>query len=322
MCELTQGKEIKTTKTLPLAMLIPFTRDEVPLIKYHHHYLHTSKVSLNSIITGDSFLRMGCGKSYTALRLAELIDPDFGIHKVVYHPIDYLKVMKEIEQSGKKGQVVVVDEGEVTANSALWQSIRNKAIGINLAVGRYLQCMGFFVSPTFGWLDKRIRVLANHLGSTSKVVTSGGTPTVNLKYRRLTTNEHDERLWFKNLRMFSVDAQQIVKFKQFKVSLPSEDLICAYEKKAISFKSDLLSEYIKLVGEFDAKEEEKQVKFVKPKLQELASKALDKPLIREMLQEKGKVTNNLVRNEFIDEGLSINQSSQLKALIETTWRGK
>lgn len=302
-------------------VLITYNHGEKPLIKYHKHKLLVARQGVTTIMAGDQWTRTGCGKSYTSVRLGELIDPGFSIDKVVYSPREYLTAMDKIEESGEKGQVVVVDEGEVTASSAMWQSFRNKAIGYNLATGRYLQCMSIFVSPTFGWLDKRIRVLADHFGTTSKVVGASRKPIVKLRYYRIATSQVDDRIWFKKISMFNRTSRQINTFKEFKINLPNEELIAEYEKKALNFKKGLRKELLHDLGKLE-KQEEGKAFGERIDFQTLMTKALQKPSIRKMLVEKGKVTNNLLRNELADDQLSYNQGSQLKSLIEMTWTGK
>jgi len=95
------------------------------------------KVGIVTVIAGSTFLKTGTGKSYTALKIGELTDKEFSIEKVVYYPSEFLKVMDKVEEIGKPGQIVVVDEGEITAPANLWYSWTNKAIAYNLATFRY-----------------------------------------------------------------------------------------------------------------------------------------------------------------------------------------
>lgn len=301
-------------------MLISYSKGELPLVKYHHHYLLSSKVALTSIYAGDSFMRCGCGKSYTAMRTGELVDKSFGIHKVVYTPQDFLKVMDEVEREGTKGQVVVVDEGEITAPAHLWQDFRNRAIGYSLATGRYLQCLTIVVSPSFGWVDKRLRTLTNHLGFCNKIIDSGGKTKVNLRLYRLKTDQFNDKIYLNKINMHSAERNQIITFKSFNVKLPSEALCEEYEKKSRSFKSSLRSDLSKSMHAFD-KEKEKEGSSKKD-FSELTRNALKNDRIMQMLKDKGKVTANLLKYELASEQLSNNQVSQLKTVIELTWKGK
>jgi len=93
----------------------------------------------------------GSGKSYTSLKIGELVDPDFSAGNVFFHPADVLERLRDGEY--QTGAVWVLDEagvglgnrswyeeGQVKLNQAL-QLIRNHNIGL------------IFTLPTLGGLD-------------------------------------------------------------------------------------------------------------------------------------------------------------------------
>ena len=302
------------------SMLIGYGSHEEPLQKYFNHYFNKVKVGLVTSIVGSSFLKTGTGKSYTALKMGQICDKDFGIHKVVYYPRDFLKVMDLVENNGKPGQVVVVDEGEVTAPAHLWQNFTNRAIGYNLATFRYLRCMSIFVSPSFAWMDKKVRQLTNHLGYSEKTIVTGGATKVKLRLYRLTTDNYGEKIYMRKIKMYNTTANQIVSFKSFAVSKPSEDLCERYELKAREFKVSLRQGLIKDMEAFDRYQTQKKDKPERVDVKELLADALANEVIQRDLREKGRVTNPTVRNQF--ENLSYNEGARLKNLIELTWSGK
>jgi hypothetical protein len=236
-------------------MFLEFDKVEEALPRYFDYFFHKIRVGLVTTIVGSTFLKSGTGKSYTALRLGELVDKEFNIDKVVYYPSEFLTVMDKIEEDGKPGQVVVVDEGEVTAPASLWYSFTNKAIAYNLATFRYLRCMAIFVSPAFSWLDKRVRILTSHLGFCEKYFKGFDEPkvqpVVKLRLYRVTTDLFGEKIFLRKIRMFDRSSRRIVTFRSFKVGLPSEELIEAYEKKAQEFKRNLRKGLLKEIEKFE-----------------------------------------------------------------------
>lgn len=305
-------------------MHIEFTHPQEALAKYFHYFFFKLKVGLVSSIVGSTFLKTGTGKSYTALKLAELIDKDFSIDKVVYYPSEFLSVMDKIEETGEPSQVVIVDEGEVTAPSSLWYSFTNKAIAYNLATFRYLRSMAIFVSPAFSWLDKKVRILTSHLGFCEKYFKGFDEkekkPVVKLRLYRVTTDMIGEKIFFKKIRMFDRTRERVVSFRSFKVGLPSEDLIEAYEKKAIEFKRNLRKSLLKEIEKFEKYESGMPIE-EKKDLKKLVDVALTKPLIRKELEEKGKVSTAIVRYEMGEYNLTFAEASMLSKLLKTVWSG-
>lgn len=306
-------------------MYIEFAHPQEALPNYFHYYFEKQKVGLVTSIVGSIFLKTGTGKSYTALRLGELIDKDFNIDKVVYYPREFLKVMDDVEESGKPSQVVVVDEGEITAPAQLWYSFTNKAIAYNLATFRYLRCMSIFVTPALSWLDKRVRILTSHIGFTEKFFGDWKTglkkTTVHLRLYRITTDMIGEKIFFRKIRMFDTTNRKIVSFRRFVVSLPSEDLIEAYEKKARKFKKSLRKGLVKEIERFE-KYQGRKVLEEKKDLKKLVDIAIERPLIRQELEEKGKVSTSVVRYEMSEYNLTFREASMLAKLIKMLWKGK
>lgn len=306
-------------------MLIGYSDKDAALTAYFQHHFMKKRVGLVTCITGGQFLKTGTGKSYTALKIGDENDKDFSIDKVVYYPRDFLRVMDLIEEKGKPGQVAVVDEGEITAPASMWYSFTNKAIGYNLATFRYLRCMSIFVTPAFSWLDKRVRILTNHLGFCEKFVETGGAASVNLRLYRLKTDLFGEKIFLNKITMYNMASKQMTSFKRFKVGLPRQDLIDEYEKKSMEFKKSLRKGLIKEAERFERyqlQKSEGKEGAAKVKLSELLPKALDSVVIRGELEERGRVTNSTLANEFEEAGLTTFETDRLRKLVNNSWSGK
>jgi hypothetical protein len=303
---------------------IAFQNPEEALTKYFEHFFYKLKVGLVSTIVGSTFLKTGTGKSYTALRLAELIDEDFNLEKVVYYPREFLSVMDKVEENGKPAQVVVVDEGEITAPANLWYSWTNKAIAYNLATFRYLRCMAIFVSPAFSWLDKKVRILTSHIGFSEKywedLAGREKKSIVKLRLYRIKTDLFGEKIFFEKIKMFDNSANRMVSFRDFKVNMPSEDLIEAYEKKSREFKQGIRKSLIKEIEKFEKYESGKAEE--KKDIRNLVDIALQKPLIRKELEEKGKVAGAVIKYDMAEYNLTNVEAGMLAKIIKTVWSGK
>jgi len=60
----------------------------------------------------------GSGKSYTALKIAKMIDPAFDAEQVVFDPADLLKRLENDEY--QRGDVFVLDEAGVGLGNRTW----------------------------------------------------------------------------------------------------------------------------------------------------------------------------------------------------------
>jgi len=101
----------------------------------------------------------GSGKSYTALRIAELIDKNFTLDNVVYSPAEFIRLVKELNE----GRVIVFDEAGVGVYSRDWQNKINKAFAKLIQILRY-KCLGIiFTTPHALFLDKAVRILFDYI---------------------------------------------------------------------------------------------------------------------------------------------------------------
>jgi hypothetical protein len=291
------------------------------------------KMGMVSVMVGDTHFKTGSGKSWTACRLGEMLDPDFSVDKVVYSPKEFLNVIDRIEELGKPHQVAVVDEGEITAPAALWYAWTNKAISYSLATFRYTQAMAIFVTPAFSWLDKRVRVLTSHLGfcqkhyldfSTDPTGRGGGKSPrksfVHLKYYAVKTDPFGEHIFLNKIKMYNQSAKQVETFRFFRVSPLSDELAEAYEAKSRLFKQELRKGLVAETAKFEAYQgrEDESEKIV---LKDYANTILEDAIIREELVQKGRVTRDTLgsRLEVLGKPLSTAKMGMLKKMIEQAW---
>ena len=115
--------------------------------------LHEQNKNFLGAIVGDT----GSGKSYNALTLAKLIDPEFTIRNVVFNPEQFLALLN----SGKlkRGSVVVFDEAGVGIPAREWFSLQNKLLGYVLQTFRHENIAVIFTLPNISFLDIQARRL-------------------------------------------------------------------------------------------------------------------------------------------------------------------
>lgn len=297
-------------------MYIAFSKPEEALKDYFYYFFNGLKVGLITSITGSPFLKSGTGKSYTAGKLGEVLDPEFDIDKVVYYPKEFLEVSDRIEEIGKPCQVQVIDEGEITAPAYLYHTFTNKAIFYSLATFRYLRAMAIFVTPSFQWIDKRIRTLVSHWGYTEKQMVTGSKAEVKLRLYRVKTDLFGDKIYFNKITMYDRSINRLVTFKEFKVGLPSESFIEAYEKKARKFKQDLRKRLIPELEKWERYQFVEEQKPIKEIIEEIAG---DKIIINELITNRGKLDPDLIREKY--KGLTYREARRVKRLVERMWSG-
>jgi len=319
-------------------MYIAFNREKgsSAIVNYCNFLLRKLRLGFVMSITGSPFLKMGTGKSFTALKIAELLDkeylenPENAVqHKVAFYPREFLEALDYVEsqtaqKSGKPriGQVVIMDEAGITAPSSLWFSFSNRAIHYALSTFRYLKAVVIVVTPSISFIDRKIRQLIALHGYTEKALGEDGYIThVYLSIYRVLTDFYGEKIIYQKLTMYDRATKRFAIIDKIKVSLPNEALIEAYEKKMLRFKRNLRKELIKSIEQFEKYQQSTEEK---KDLKELANKILDNPKLRERLFIGGKVYPENVRYELEKEGINLTfaEARMLCRIIKAMWSGE
>ena len=304
-------------------MFISYSRPQDALPNYFNYYFYGLKVGHVISMTGSPTLKMGGGKSFTAIKLGEVLDKDFSIDKVVYYPKDFLAVMDRVEKKGTIGQVVVVDEAEITAPAQMYHQFANKAMSYTLSTFRYLRCMSIMVTPSFSFIDKRIRTLVTHIGYPDKKYTgnSSNNTEVYLRLYRLTTDLFGDKLYLNKIKMYNKcdpdpSKHRVVSFKEFKVGLPSQPLQDEYNKKSMEYKEGLRKSLIPELAKWEAF----QFNEVKKSAAEIIDDVTNNvELIKELTTKRGKIDVDLVLDKY--PNLTNREGKKIKRTIEHMWSG-
>jgi len=164
----------------------------------------------------------GTGKSYSAIAMAEMIDPDFTIEKVVYEPKDFLNLL---DKCGR-GEVIVFDEAGVGIPAREWQSIQNKLMGYVLQTFRYKNIGVFFTTPSLAFIDKQVKILTHFV---VKVYGHMNNQTKCVVYEKNHDPVRDITEWSP---WIFVDRERGIEYdpNPIYIGAPSEDLVEQYEK--------------------------------------------------------------------------------------------
>ena len=232
-----------------------------PMVHLLEHYHRDLKMGVVVALVGNRKQRSGVGKSYTAMRIGELVDEDFsngteGMNKIIFTPADFLRTMKYVEAKGTHGQVIIIDEAGILINSRQWFSMINKAMGDIMMTLRTLRCVVIFVLPALPVMDKTVRMFVNFQGKMEKVM-QGHSPIVRMKFYQMMWDDNDlSKYQLKKIVMYNRDLKKKIHFTSFIIKKPqNKELLRAYEKKAGEYKKEIRESIAALGGDrsdFDA----------------------------------------------------------------------
>lgn len=198
------------------------------LVRYIHRRIKNNKNFLCTI-TGPT----GSGKSFTALSLGELIDPEFNASRVIFKARQLMKLINE--GNLKPGSVIIWDEAGIDLSNRNWQSVTNKMLNALLQTFRHKNFILFFTVPYHDFIDSATKKLFHADFETQRI--NKIQEVVVIKPKLLQYNSNLSK-WYRKYLKVSVNGK-IVKIRKWKVPKPSEELIKEYEKAKNQFTKDL-----------------------------------------------------------------------------------
>jgi energy-coupling factor transporter ATP-binding protein EcfA2 len=191
--------------------------------------------------------RPGSGKSYTALKFAETIEPDFSPqHQIAYFPEQFQAVMDYVREHKKK--VIVFDEAHVTLSSRKWFSATNVALNNIMTTFRQLHRLAvFFVTPYQNFVDKQLRGLFDYYCIVEKVQIDDEIVVYGMLYKIGTNlfDLRDQTPYLQKVRILWNGEVYVV--GEMRIDLPSERVINEYENQSMKFKSDVLRKALETI---------------------------------------------------------------------------
>jgi len=220
--------------------------------KEHIHKYWLSSYAKKRIMDNQNYIILivgptGSGKSYTAIELARDIDPTFTAERIVFSPVDFIKLTK----SGlEPGSVILWDEVGVAVSSRDWWTIQNKMIAFILETFRRDRVILIMTTPNISFIDKKIRALIHGFAETIDKTFTGKFGFV--KYFHIVVNLREGRMMYRYPRIR--DKYGRIRVIQAKSSLsgnmkfnkPPEELTIPYEMKKVGFTENIKDEALEL----------------------------------------------------------------------------
>jgi hypothetical protein len=178
----------------------------------------------------------GSGKSFSTLRLCELVDPNFSIENVAFTPLEFMRLLN----SGKlkRGSAICFDEVGVAMNSRKFQSLTNEVLNYTVQTFRSNNYCTIFTAPSYNFVDLSIRKMCHAMIETTGIDYENKLSSVKIKL--IQNNPQSDKAYMKYPRLHG-DGFTLHQLEHTNLQLPSSELLKAYEAKKEIFNAKLQS---------------------------------------------------------------------------------
>jgi len=216
----------------------------------------------------------GSGKSYAALKLAELLDKNFSIDMCAFKARDFMNIINNLVKRSEegeeiKGRVILWDEFGVEHSAREFMTISNRVINYFFQTSRHLNLIVIMTVPLLSFVDSATRKLCHAVAEMGGI--NSKDKTSNVKIKMLQTNVISGKEYPKYLRYRRNNKSYVS--KKVKFNLPSEQLAQAYELKKKQFTTGLNKEIMeKLLNSENKDKGKKELTDNQKKVAELLTK--------------------------------------------------
>lgn len=214
-------------------------------------------------ITGGT----GSGKTYWGLSACEnyytnVLKKPFPIENVVFSPLQLVQRLRYFEENNLEGELILPDEWGVNNSSHDWQSKTQKLLGYVMQSFRSMNVGLIFTLPVLTMLNKSTRLLLH-----AHFITAG----IDYNFKRAKVKPLMHQLNQTSGKSFWKYPKIVIgrvrrKIQRLEVSLPSKELIEAYEIKKKRFVAGgIMTLEDELQKEFDKKYKREERPALTPK---------------------------------------------------------
>lgn len=227
-------------------------KSDYDLIRWVQKRLYKQNKNWLSIVVGET----GSGKSWTGLKIAQEIDPDFNEDKVVFEPIEFMKRLNDDEWD--QGDAVVFDEIGVNMSQKEFMTVTNRLIENVLETFRRHNIAVIFTVPSQKNVDKDIRRLLHTYIQTQTI--NYAWDRVACKWLRMEYNPKVDKIYYKYPKVKTENSKLPQKRKKVWIGKPDKEIIKAYEDKRSKFQDELEEESLEKIKELMGKSEDSEDK--------------------------------------------------------------
>jgi len=196
------------------------------LVEHIRHNVHVMK--LNRVITAVG--PPGAGKSWTGLEVGTRVDPGFGIDRVVFPGLDYIRAVAD--PGLDIGSFVEWDDAGLGAPSREFWTMLNRAVGMVAQSSRFRRLVIWVTLPDKSFLDSQPRKLVDiHLEFMRR--TKPDQP-IEARVYMVETDAKRGNIFYKHPRIDSPEGPLVIETIKF-LRPPPVDLSDAYERKKAAY---------------------------------------------------------------------------------------
>ncbi|MHB9286612.1 hypothetical protein ACKVMT_06185 [Halobacteriales archaeon Cl-PHB] len=249
--------------------------------------------------------REGSGKSWTALKIAELADPTFNAERVMFEPKTFLERLREWKEAGETtGKFVVADEAGVGLGVRTWYEKDQILFNQVLQVIRDENMGMLFTLPRLTELDSQAR---GRLHAFIEMTDLDAGNWAEFKWLNWDPTRDERDKTYRHYPEMKIDGYNR-KLKRLKLSPPSSELVEGYQARKTAFQDELYDEALEEMEEEDSED-------LSP--QEVVDELKADERVSEVLSWHGGrnhwyVDKDLIRNKF---DLSHSDASTAKKLL-------
>ncbi len=201
--------------------------DSVWLLQWFRRRLESNR-NVIALFVGQT----GSGKSYSAIRLAERVDPNFSVDRIVFTVEDFMAL---VNSDLPKGSVIIFDDAGLGINARLWQDLSARIFGMLTQGFRYKQINTFITVPDESFIERQSRKLVHIRFEATDVQGM-------MKMKLLSRNTFDpEHPLAKFPRIHRGIAEIVLKMVKFR--LPTAELTRKYEEKKKEYMEAKFKEF-------------------------------------------------------------------------------
>ena len=190
----------------------------------------------------------GSGKSWTSLKIAELIDPSFDADRVMFDPHSFMEQLTAWKDQGEtRGKMIVVDEAGVGIGSRSWYDKDQIQLNKVLQVIRSENMGMIFTLPRLSELDSQTR---GRLRAMIKMDNMKPGQYADVRYLRWQPARDERSKVYRKYPILRNGASR-KKIRRLRFGPPSQELVNAYESRKDTFQQKLYEDTTEQIGEDD-----------------------------------------------------------------------
>jgi len=191
----------------------------------------------------------GSGKSWTALKIAEVVDPSFSAERIMFDPATFIDALTEWKDAGEtRGKMIVVDEAGVGIGSRSWYDKDQIQLNKVLQVIRSENMGMLFTLPRLSELDSQTRGRLRAMIEMSDMVPG---EYADVKYLRWLPARDERNKVYRQYPVINLGGERGIKVRRLRIGPPSPELVKGYEARKDAFQAALYAETTDQLGDDD-----------------------------------------------------------------------